>query len=95
MEWISVEERLPEDYKKVLVRRDNNLYGTFEDIESGWYASPDPDWEEEKGDWFTMRVSLQRQLKSAAEMFNGRVMELPPVTHWMPLPEPPKEETDE
>lgn len=59
MEWISVEERLPEDHGYVVVVHDG-----FSMV--GWYATRDEVW------------------RSAS------MVPLKP-THWMPLPEPPKE----
>jgi len=91
--WISIKDKLSEDFVRVLVRRDNTLYETIEDIESGYYSSPDLDYEE--GKWFTIRCPLQRQLESIAPIVGGEILPLPPVTHWMPLPEPPKENKDE
>ena len=60
-EWISVEERLPDNGEKVLIA-DNEGYM----IVAKWY---------ELGGWFLP------------------VCRANPVTHWMPLPEPPKANT--
>ena len=63
-EWISVKDRLPEDYIKVLTcdARDNvHIFYHFHQ-----YESP-----------FGIDASDQRYYE---------------VTHWMPLPEPPKDE---
>lgn len=61
-EWISVEERLPEPHKLVLVLWERVGEGTFYGFaryqrEDVWYVSNEG---------------------------------MPRVTHWMPLPEPPK-----
>lgn len=63
--WISVKERLPEDYKDVLVIVRNN------------------------GALFTIIAYLTIGGIWVHKGF-GRVIGV--VTHWMPLPEPPKEE---
>lgn len=54
-EWISVEERLPEQHKEVLVVCLGNVGTDFIATNGRWY---------EHDHWF--------------------------ITHWMPLPEPPK-----
>ena len=68
--WISVEERLPEDCKHVLVFMRRNVV-------PGWsvdYWHIDTDWLDD-GNW---------SKNPTGGYFN--------ITHWMPLPEPPKEE---
>ena len=62
--WISVEERLPEDYEDVVIIMRNGA--------SSWYRVA----YREYGGW-----SLGGGRRVTDE-----------VTHWMPLPEPPKEE---
>lgn len=66
-EWISVTERLPEEWEPVLVR------SKFEFIEVAWYIGI--------GKW--------RYTANAALFEEGS------ITHWMPLPEPPKEDGDD
>lgn len=61
--WISVEDRLPEDLRDVLVYAEH-LTGGVRTVERA-YCNQYGDWQE----------------------VNGKT-----VTHWMPLPEPPKEE---
>lgn len=56
-QWISVEERLPEPWKEVLIYRGEEMAIVSSEV------TPDGRW-----------------------LFSN-------VTHWMPLPEPPKEET--
>ena len=58
-QWIRVEDRLPERYKKVLT------YGTDYGVQENWLIRV------EKGISWSMGYH---------------------ITHWMPLPEPPKEE---
>lgn len=62
--WISVEERLPEDYEDVVIIMRNGA--------SSWYRVA----YREYGGW----------------SFGGGRRVTDEVTHWMPLPEPPKEE---
>lgn len=68
--WINVEERLPEQGKRYLVVRYDEVTKTsFVDIL--WHDAHDLWW---------------NRLYKNCGSFN--------VTHWMPLPEPPKEETE-
>ena len=60
MEWISVNDRLPERMQPVIVCRDNGK------VEQGY---------RDVGDWWKVYGTRTKK-----------------VTHWMPLPEPPKEE---
>ena len=59
-DWISVDERLPQDYTCVLVSDGKAVYMV------GFYPN----------DGFMVDV--------------GRMIPVPGVTHWQPLPEPPK-----
>ena len=64
-QWVSVKERLPEEFKRVLV---------FVPEKSGLMGKPDLDTDRiVEGCWVRW----------------GKY-----VTHWMPLPEPPKEGAD-
>ena len=77
-EWISVEDRLPEEGLLSLV---------YWEDEDGFYTDIDCIEEEVWGDWF-----------NRAEHFNiagGNCNEEAPYTHWMTLPEPPKEVRNE
>ena len=65
-EWISVDDRMPENFQTVLVARDDG--GIF-----CWMYSADSTTEEVWVDDYANAFSVYR------------------VTHWMPLPEPPKE----
>ena len=62
--WISVEERLPEDYEDVVI--------IMRDGASSWYRAA----YREYGGW----------------SFGGGRRVNDEVTHWMPIPQPPKEE---
>lgn len=60
MEWISVNEKVPENRDDVLIYTSKGFY-------VGWY--------DEIGGWFS-----------------GPITACKTVTHWMPLPDKPKEE---
>jgi len=62
-EWISVEDRLPEDNETVLVTNGQRV----------------------KEVWFGQRTKLDRP------HFMFTTMPLHTITHWMPLPKPPKQ----
>ena len=78
-EWISVKDRLPDPYEKVLVRLDHwagvDTYLAFYDTERGWCDC---------GGYFDDGTNNDGEpLTYETAGVN--------VTHWMPLPEPPKE----
>ena len=61
-EWISVNDKLPEDGESVLTYKNGNVdVQVYEKNRNGWI----------QGNWFWSMAT---------------------VTHWMPLPEPPKGE---
>lgn len=72
MEWISVKDRLPEDYEKVIAycNKTNKYFVGFARKSS--YS----------GDTYWLLVGAS----GAVYYVKSK------VTHWMPLPEPPKEE---
>ena len=57
--WISVKDRLPERFERVLVCRENRK------VEQGF---------RDVGDWWKVYGTRTKH-----------------ITHWMPMPEPPKE----
>ena len=63
-EWISVNERSPEEMEDVLIWDADEAEGGFCAVAVGWKTNA--------GDWETETDCT------------------PNVTHWMPLPEPPK-----
>ena len=73
MEWISVEDRLPQDKKSVVVTDGLTSYAI------AWYGH--------NRDWVAETDLLD------AENYDGHChIELDAnITHWMPLPDPPKE----
>ena len=64
-EWISVEDRLPEPWKQVLI------YSRYDFCESAFYIGVPGKW----------RVT-----------WNHEMLDADSVTHWMPMPQPPKGE---
>lgn len=73
--WISVKDRMPEEGKLVLV------YDEDEGVEiASWHYCPDLDYEDEvlTENWITT---------TGYKSVLGDI----DVTHWQPLPEPPKE----
>ena len=64
-EWISVKDRLPEPWKRVLI------YSRHDFCESAFYIGVPGKW----------RVT-----------WNHEMLDADSVTHWMPLPQPPKGE---
>lgn len=64
MEWISVNDRLPEDGQKVITTKNGIVdIQWYEKRRNGWIS---------QGNWFWSMAT---------------------VSHWMPLPDPPKEDT--
>lgn len=77
-QWISVEDRLPPDDEDVLVyhQQDSHIsVGFFEKDNVQWYIESD-------GNKFYTDTGWETEIPWAQK---GR------VTHWMPLPKPPKE----
>ena len=74
VKWISVKDRLPETYTRVLVRVNG-----YKEILVGWYTETFKNSNNEKFDCWSIEYKLSE-----------RSME--PVTHWMPMPAPPKGE---
>lgn len=60
--WISIKDRLPERYKRVLVLTKFNMH-----FEAHHHGEEIPEWED------------------------NNCVPLDDITHWMPLPNPPKE----
>lgn len=81
-EWISVKDRLPDDEQEVLV------------IAHGWdgrlvYVGSHKRVEAQKS-WLTGITNKS----SEWSLWGWSYLKEPMVTHWMPLPEPPKEEVN-
>lgn len=79
--WISVEDGLPEERKRVLILIDT---GT---VFCGEIRLREllPEW------WYYYDPQSEDMDMLSVVCWSGR---LNPVTHWMPLPEPPKEDND-
>ena len=78
MEWISVKDRLPEDDQHVLVYHAEDFHitvGYFESDYVQYYIESD-------GSKFYTDDGWETEISWAPKG---------DVTHWMPLPEPPKE----
>ena len=73
MEWISVNDRLPEQHKEVLISIE---YG---DVIQAYYSD---------NRWYISRDVRDNATDCYANV--ARLIEGSNVTHWMPLPEPPK-----
>lgn len=78
-EWISVKDRLPDPYEKVLVRLD---HWSGVDIYLAFY---DP-----KRDWCDCGGYFEDGTNNDGEPLTYETVGAN-VTHWIPLPEPPKE----
>ncbi len=73
-EWISVEERLPEDLTEVIAFVPKYKKWHFAYLEDGRWFDDDND----------------NQLGYSQKDVDGFIDRAEGVTHWMPLPEPPK-----
>lgn len=103
MNWISVKERLPECEKEVLIWCNRNDYrfvcpAIYED---GTVLTQDSTWNwydidcygtysEDNDDYFVPQGWWENRQFTPDDEYNNPVD--CEVTHWMPLPEPPKEE---
>jgi hypothetical protein len=80
MDWISVKDRLPEQYEDCNCDNSSNhvlIYTECEDIQIGYLVTfTDPDYEDcgESG-WFIFQIADDHPITE--------------VTHWMPLPGAP------
>ena len=85
--WISVEERLPgtEDPVLILVKETEH-YGLHKEKSKVYYCQYLAYWDDDE--WYTSWCNGCRKISDTAKEPNADEYE---VTHWMPLPEPPKE----
>lgn len=103
MEWINVKDRLPECEKEVLIWCNRNDYrfvcpAIYED---GTMLTQDSTWNwyeidcygtysEDNDDYFVPQGWWENRQFTPDDVYNNPVD--CEVTHWMPMPEPPKEE---
>lgn len=87
--WISVEERLPEDEDPVLILvKETEHYGLHKEKSKVYYCQYLAYWDDEE--WYTTWCNGCRKITDTANEPNADDYE---VTHWMPLPKAPKEES--
>ncbi len=81
--WISVKDRLPDQagYECLVCAVNENYNQTHVFTASTGYGEPG---------WWTGNVHYMARVKSPQD---NRVHPALKITHWLPLPEPPKEET--
>lgn len=100
-EWISVKDRLPEPETEVIIladRRGDNVIttamyedGSISDEDSKWiWYGIDIDYDIENDKYLIPEGWWEHKHYLDDDVYNNAVDDT--VTHWMPLPEPPKEE---
>ena len=86
--WISVNERLPHDLEEVLILvKETEFYGQYKELSKSYFCQYIGCVDD--GEWFTVWCHGHRYIKDTAKEPCADKLE---VTHWMPLPEPPKED---
>lgn len=90
MEWISVKDRLPENHDRVIICSMNDInyyaypYNYTDACEMGFY---------EEGKWFSdTRFDILDEHGTLGKrlILEDKQWCLDNVTHWMPLPKPPR-----
>ena len=85
--WISVEERLPDDLEEVLILvKETEFYGQYKEFSKSYFCQYIGCVDD--GEWFTVWCHGHRYIKDTAKEPYADKFD---VTHWMPLPEAPKE----
>jgi hypothetical protein len=101
MDWISVKDKLPPVEKKVLILADRNGFKiiTTAIYEDGKLTTEDSMWvwetdgltyDEDRDSYIVPEGWLEDKVYNPVDVYNYPIDDV--VTHWMPLPEPPKEE---
>lgn len=86
--WIPVEERMPEGEDPVLILvKETEHYGLHKGKSKVYYCQYLAYWDDEE--WYTTWCNGCRKITDTANEPNADDYE---VTHWMPLPEAPKED---
>lgn len=103
--WISVKDRLPKPEEEVIVscvalcgykQITTALYedGTVNADESDWnWTDVDFDYDKKSGIYYIPKGWWEYKHYNPDDVYNNQIDDA--VTHWMPLPEPPKEESNE
>lgn len=101
MDWISVKDMLPQVEEDVLVLADRNghKFVTIAIYENGSMTTEDSSWiweadnftyDEDRDTYIIPEGWWEDKVYNPDDVYNYPVDDV--VTHWMPLPEPPKEE---
>jgi len=86
--WISVEDQLPDVGKDVLIFLDNEIYSAFFIKENTTFIVTLPNCLD-KDNCYDVTFLFPFQIERTCNCCN--IIESKEVTHWMELPEPPKE----
>ena len=85
--WISVGEGLPDDLEEVLILvKETEFYGQYKEFSKSYFCQYIGCVDD--GEWYTVWCHGHRYIKDTGKEPYSDKLE---VTHWMPLPEPPKE----
>ena len=88
-EWINVKDRLPDEYKEVIIY--GNLTFTVLNFETGTAKQKVEKKKQVISGFLEDKENLE-WIKPVADCYKDCATEVVNVTHWQPLPKPPKEE---